>query len=90
MAQISFTGSRYSGADGANPLNLNQPGDYEVSDAKAAQLTQDFPHEFTHVVAEEKKRAPSETTPPEAPNTDETTGKAPEPIPAPKPAKKGS
>jgi len=59
MATVHFTGRVYRGADGHNSLVLTAPGQYQVSDEKAAQLTTDFPHEFTRVVEETPEKAPS-------------------------------
>ena len=50
MATVHFTGTSYRGSDGSDSLTLTTPGHYEISDAKAAQLTQDFPHEFALVL----------------------------------------
>ncbi len=59
MATVAFTGTIYRGADGQQALVLTAPGQYQVSDAKAAQLTQDFPHEFALVVEQQPDKAPS-------------------------------
>jgi hypothetical protein len=69
---IHFTGTSYSGNDGANPVRFVAPGDYEVSDAKAQQLAADFPQEFTQVVTS------VETTPAKAPSSDPEPQQAPE------------
>ncbi len=59
MATVHFTGTIYRGADGQHSLVLTAPGHYQVSDEKAAQLTADFPHEFTRVVEKTPEKAPS-------------------------------
>ena len=79
MATVHFTGRIYRGADGHQSLVLTAPGHYQVSDDKAAQLTADFPDEFTLVIEATPVNAPSrddkpkkvETTP-----TKDTTKKA--------------
>jgi hypothetical protein len=65
MATVHFTGDYYAGSDGPISLTLTQPGHYEVSPAKAAQLTADFPQEFSLVpegtiVSPAKAEAPEE------------------------------
>jgi len=50
MATVAFTGTIYRGADGHQSLVLTAPGQYQVSDDKATQLTTDFPREFALVV----------------------------------------
>ncbi len=59
MATVHFTGRIYRGADGHQSLVLTAPGQYEVSDDKATQLTTDFPHEFALVVEQKADKAPS-------------------------------
>ncbi len=59
MALISFTGTIYRGADGQQSLVLTAPGQYQVSDDKATQLTTDFPREFALVLEEKPDKAPS-------------------------------
>ena len=59
MATVHFTGSSYRGFDGSESLTLTTPGHYQVSDAKAAQLTQDFPAEFALVLVGKAADAPS-------------------------------
>lgn len=53
MPSIHFTGTYYNGFDGPTQLVLAHPGVYDVSADKAAQLTQDFPHEFAPVIEAE-------------------------------------
>lgn len=78
MPTIHFTGLYYSGTDDTTALTFRAPGDYTVSEAKAAQLTHDFPHEFTRV------------TPAKASGSDDTPKKQSEPTKDQQPAKKGS
>ncbi len=59
MATVAFTGTIYRGADGSQSLVLTAPGQYQVSDDKAAQLTTDFPREFALVVEQTPVKAPS-------------------------------
>jgi hypothetical protein len=66
MATVHFSGQRYTGSDGVSSLNLSQPGDYEVSAEKAAQLVADFPDAF------------SLATPAKAPSEDEKREKVAE------------
>jgi hypothetical protein len=72
MATIHFTGTSYSGHDGATPVRFVAPGDYEVSEAKAQQLAADFPQEFTQVLEGQ------DTTPIKAPSRDENDEKVAE------------
>ena len=65
MATIHFTGTSYSGHDGATPVRLVAPGDYEVSEAKAQQLAADFPQEFTQVETQAAKDPSSDPAPKE-------------------------
>lgn len=76
MATVHFTGSVYWGSDGSASLTLTTPGHYQVSDAKARQLTADFPHEFSLVLEGKADKAPSGDDSPkkvEAPAKDEKT-----------------
>jgi len=59
MATVHFTGRIYRGADGHHSLVLTAPGQYQVSDDKATQLTTDFPREFALVVEQKTDKAPS-------------------------------
>lgn len=59
MATVAFTGTIYRGADGQQSLVLTAPGQYQVSDEKATQLTADFPREFALVVEQKADKAPS-------------------------------
>jgi len=59
MATVAFTGTIYRGADGHQSLVLTAPGQYQVSDDKATQLTTDFPREFALVVEQKTDKAPS-------------------------------
>ncbi len=59
MATVAFTGTIYRGADGQQSLVLTSPGQYQVSDEKATQLTTDFPREFALVVEQKTDKAPS-------------------------------
>ncbi len=59
MATVAFTGTIYRGADGQQSLVLTSPGQYQVSDEKATQLTTDFPREFALVVEQTPLKAPS-------------------------------
>ncbi len=59
MATVAFTGTIYRGADGQQSLVLTAPGQYQVSDEKATQLTTDFPREFALVVEQQAVNAPS-------------------------------
>lgn len=59
MATVSFTGTIYRGADGHQSLVLTAPGQYQVSDEKATQLTTDFPREFALVLQEKPDKGPS-------------------------------
>ena len=59
MATVAFTGTIYRGADGQRSLVLTAPGQYEVSEDKATQLTTDFPREFALVVEQKADKAPS-------------------------------
>ncbi len=59
MATVAFTGTIYRGADGHQSLVLTAPGQYQVSDEKATQLTTDFPREFALVVEQKPDKAPS-------------------------------
>ncbi len=60
MATVHFTGHIYRGSDGSESLTLTAPGHYQVSDVKAAQLTQDFPAEFALVLEGKAEKAPSD------------------------------
>ncbi len=62
MALVSFTGTIYRGADGQQSLVLTAPGQYEVSEDKATQLTTDFPREFALVVEQTPDKALSKDT----------------------------
>jgi len=59
MATVHFTGRIYRGADGHQSLVLTAPGQYQVSDEKATQLTTDFPREFSLVLEDRPDKAPS-------------------------------
>jgi hypothetical protein len=59
MATVAFTGTIYRGADGQQSLVLTAPGQYQVSDEKATQLTTDFPREFALVAEQQPEKAPS-------------------------------
>lgn len=73
MATIAFTGTIYRGADGQQSLVLTSPGQYHVSDEKAAQLTTDFPREFALVVEQKTDKAPSRDATPTKVETDTNT-----------------
>jgi hypothetical protein len=60
MATVAFTGTIYRGADGQQSLVLTAPGQYQVSEEKAMQLTTDFPREFALVVEQTPEKAPSD------------------------------
>jgi hypothetical protein len=64
MATVSFTGTIYRGADGQQSLVLTAPGQYQVSDEKAAQLVTDFPAEFGPVLEQTPVNAPSKDATP--------------------------
>ncbi len=49
MATVHFTGTRYVSTDGAAFINFVEPGYYQVSEEKAAQVVTDFPSEFSLV-----------------------------------------
>ncbi len=80
MATVAFTGTIYRGADGQQALVLTAPGQYQVSDEKAAQLTTDFPREFALVVEQQPEKAPGKDATPKkvdtATQTKEPTKKA--------------
>ncbi len=84
MATVHFTGASYSGHDGATPIRFAAPGHYQVSEAKAQQLTHDFPREFTQVHEGKESKAAK------APSADESHEQAPASKQETKPAKKGS
>ncbi len=81
MATVAFTGTIYRGADGPQSLILTAPGQYEVSEDKATQLTTDFPREFAMVL---------EGKPDKAPIRDADTKKIETATPTKEPAKKAS
>ena len=85
MATIHFTGTVYRGTDGAESLTLTQPGEYQVSDAKAAQLAGDFPQEFSLVADQTPAKAPESDPASEKVETPSKDSKAPS-----RPAKKAS
>jgi hypothetical protein len=80
MATVHFTGTIYRGSDGSESLTLTTPGPYQVSDAKAAQLTQDFPAELALVLEGKAADAPSsdpETKKVDAPAKDTKSASSP-------------
>lgn len=81
MTTVHFTGTIYRGSDGSESLTLTAPGHYQVSDAKTAQLTQDFPGEFALVL--EGKAV-------EVPSKDDTSKKVEAPTKDTKPSKNAS
>jgi hypothetical protein len=74
MPSIHFTGQYYNGFDGPTQYTFDHEGVYEVSQEKADQLTQDFPHEFAPVIEAETV----DTAPAKASGSDEASKQAAE------------
>src|SRR5215203_2027139 len=58
MRSLSYSGNFYTDGN----YRFTEPGIYEVDDAKAEQLLQDFPHQFTAVEGAQNDQNPSSPT----------------------------